>query len=351
MILKFQAPVPGEQPNIGFGGLATMQMPNGPRVGVLYTELTITAAAAGANNVALPLLSDIADPKLPMFIKIGGKPLRQRVAAELIGDNLLQDPTAGGSVAYYQGGVLVARVNNANNKSCVGLGLASATATTAVFQVPTYFAEYWRKDVPTAEGLSLPTAFAGGKFLAPVTIEVPITATQTTANILVNATGAAAGGTVATSAPNVRFWFDYDGLQWPLTNGQPVSSVVKKGRFTKAYAVAGDVSVAIPLKDQLMQFSLVLAAGDTWSKLILKLNGTTLKEITPDRLNQVLLDHGMNVAATVPNRIDVVMDLNDDVNAALALAATDTLEVTATLATVAGAAQMVILTEYLGIPD
>ena len=180
---------------------------------------------------------------------------------------------------------------------------------------------------------------------------MPITATQTTANILVNATGAAAGGTVATSVPNVRFWFDYDGLQWPLTNGQPVSSVVKKGRFTKAYAVAGDVSVAIPLKDQLMQFSLVLAAGDTWSKLILKLNGTTLKEITPDRLNQVLLDHGMNVAATVPNRIDVVMDLNDDVNAALALAATDTLEVTATLATVAGAAQMVILTEYLGIPD
>ena len=43
-------------------------------------------------------------------------------------------PTAGGSVASYQAGVLVARVNNANNKSCVGLGLAAATATTAVFR-------------------------------------------------------------------------------------------------------------------------------------------------------------------------------------------------------------------------
>lgn len=352
MILKFQAPVPGEQPNITAGGLATMQSPNGPRIGVLYAELTVTGAAGGAGNVTLPLLTDVADPKLPMFIKVGGKPLRQRLASELIADNLLQDITAGGSVSYYQAGVLIARVNNASNKSSVGLGLAANTATTAVFQVPTYFAEYWRKDLPTAEGLALPTAFTGGKFLKPVTIEVPITATQTTASVIVVATGLLTGGAVATSGWGCKFWFDYDGLSWPLSAaGNPVSPIVKKGRFTKGYAVAGDVTVAIPLKDQLMQFSLLLAAGDTWSKILLKLNGTTLKELTPDRMNQVLLDHGMNVLATVPNRIDVVMDLNDDVNAALALGDTDTLEVVATLATVAAAAQMVVLTEYYGLPD
>ena len=351
MILKFQAPVPGEQPNITAGGLATMKLPNGPRVGVIYAELTVTGAAGGAGNVTLPLLTDVASKTLPLFAKIGGRPLRQRLASELIADNLLQDATAGGSVAYYQAGVLVARVNNASNSSSVGLGLAANTATTAVFQVPIYFAEYWRKDVATAEGLSLPTAFVGGQFLAPLTVEVPITATQTTASVVVVATGLLTGGTVATSAWGCKFWFDYDGIQWPLTNGQPVSMVVKKGRFTKGYAVAGDVTVEIPLKDQLMQFSLLLATGDTWSKIILRKNGTTLKELTPDRLNQALLDHGMNVNATLPNRIDVVMDLNDDVNAALPLVATDTLEVVATLATVAGAAQMVVLTEYYGLPD
>lgn len=351
MILKFQAPLPGEQPGITAGGLATMQAPNGPRIGVLYTELTVTGAAGGAGNVTLPLLTDVAHPTLPMFIKIGGKPLRQRLASELIADNLLQDATAGGSVAYYQGGVLVARVNNANNKSSVGLGLAANTATTAVFQVPTYFAEYWRKDLATAEGLALPTAFVGGKFLAPLTIEVPITATQTTASVIVVATGLLTGGTVATSGWSCKFWFDYDGLQWPLTGGQPTTAVVKKGRFTKGYAVAGDVTIALPLAEQLMQFSLLLATGDTWSKIIIRKNGTTIKEITPDRNNQLLLDHGMNVLATVPNRIDVVLDLNDDVNAALELSPTDTFEVVATLATVAGAAQMVILTEYYGLPD
>ena len=351
MILKFQAPVPGEQPNIALGGLATMQAPNGPRIGVWYAELTVTGAAGGAGNVTLPLLTDVAHPSLPVFAKIGGKPCRQRLASELIADNLLQDPTAGGSVAYYQGGVLVARVNNANNKSSVGLGLAANTATTAVFQVPIYFAEYWRKDVATGEGLALPTAFVGGQYLAPVTFEFPIAVVGTTSSVIVVATGALTGGTVATTGHACKFWFDYDGLQWPLTNNLPTAAIVKKGRFTKGYAVAGDVTVAIPLKDQLMQFSLVLATGDTWSKIILRKNGTTLKELTPDRLNQALLDHGMNVNATLPNRIDVVMDLNDDVNAALPLLPTDTLEVVATLATVAGAAQMVILTEYYGLPD
>ncbi len=339
MILKFQAPVPGEQPGITAAGLATMKIPNGPRVGVLYTELTVIKASAAGGVVYCPVLTDVAHPTLPMFIKVGGKPLRQRTASELIADNLLQDPAAGGSVAYYQAGVLIARVNNANfagtNAQLLALGLAINVATTAVFQVPTYFAEYWRKDLPTAEGLALPTAFVGGKFSPPVTVEQPIAA---------NAGGALSGW-------SCRFWFDYDGLQWPVTNGEPKTAVVKKGRFTKGYAVAGDITIDLPLKDQLMQFSLVLATGDTWSKIIIRKNGTTLKELTPDRMNQTLLDHGMNVLATVPNRIDVVMDLNDDVNAALELLPTDTLEVVATLATVAAAAQMVILTEYYGLPD
>ena len=335
MITKFQAPVPGEQPNIAPGGLATMQLPFGPRIGVIYAELTVTKAAGGAGVTSLPLLTDIADPTLPTFVKVGGKPLRQRLAAELIADNLLQDALAGGSVAYYQGGVLIARVTNAANASSAGLGLAANTATTAVFQVPHYFAEYWRKDVAAGEGLALPTNFAGGLVGRPVTVEMPI----------------ANNGGGAFSAWACKFHYDYDGLQWPTTNGEPTAVVLKKGRFTKAYAVAGDLTIAIPQKEGLAQFSILLAAGDKWSKIIVRKNGTTLKEITPDRMSQMLQDHGMNVAALLPNQAHVVFDLNDDLNAVLPLTPNDTFEVVITLSAVAAAAQAVILTETYGLPD
>ena len=300
MLTKFQAPIPGEQPSIAAGGLATMQLPFGPRIGVIYAELTVIKAAGGAGVISLPLLTDVADPVLPTFVKVGGKPLRQRLATELINDNLLQDTLAGGSVAYYQGGVLIARVTNANNASSVGLGLAANTATTAVFQVPHYFAEYWRKDVNAGEGLAFPTNFVGGLTSKPLTVEVPI----------------ANNGGGAFSAWACKFWYDYDGLQFPVQlNGDPTAVVLKKGRFTKAYSVAGDLTFALPQKEGLAQFSIRLAAGDKWSRIIIRKNGTTLKDITPDQLSQMLQDHGMNVAAFLPNQVHVIFDLNDDLNA------------------------------------
>ena len=338
MLTKFQAPVPGEQPNIAAGGLATMQLPFGPRIGVIYAQLTITKAA---NWTVLPLLTDVADPTLPTFIKVGGKPLRQRLAAELVNDNLLQDPLSGGSVAYYQGaggavpGNLVARVTNANNASATGLGLNLAAAVTAVFQVPFYFSEYWRKDVSAGEGLAFPTNYVGNLTSKPVTIEVPI---------------ANNGGGVF-SGWGCKFWYDYDGLQWPTTNGEPTAVVLKKGRFTKAYAVAGDLTIAIPQKEGLAQFSILLATGDKWSRLLVKKNGTTLKDITPDQMSQMLQDHGMNVAALLPNQAHVIFDLNDDLNAVLPLNPNDTFEVVITLSAVAAAAQAIILTETYDLPD
>jgi hypothetical protein len=335
VLTKFQAPVPGEQPNITAGGLATMQLPFGPRIGVLYAEVSVTKAAGGVGVTSLPLLTDAVSATLPCFIKVGGKPLVQRLASELINDNLLQDSLAGGSVAYYQGGALVARVTNANNSSSAGLGLATNTATKAVFQVPFYFAEYWRKAVEAGEGLSFPTNYVGNLVSKPVTVEVPVADN--------------AGGSF--SAWSVNFWYDYDGLQWPLLNGEPTSAVMKKGRFTKQYSVAGDLTIEIPKTEGLAQFSILLANGDKWSKLLVRKNGTTLKEITPDRMSQMLQDHGMNVTQLLPNTAHCVFDLNDDLNAVLPLNPNDTFEVVITLSSVAAAAQAVILTERYGLPD
>lgn len=356
MILKFQTPVPSEQPNITKGGLATMQMPIGPRIGVLYVEASVVAAATGAATVSMPVITDIIDSKLPIFIKHNGRPLVQRLVSELLlVDNKLQDAglSTFGSVAYYQdagGGLaatpenLVCRVADAANTSATVLStaLTNNKATLAVFQIPVYFAQMFRKDIGTGEDLSLPTAFAGGLVSAPITAEVPV------AN-LTNSTGP---GTTALSAWSIKFHYDFDGLTWPLAaDGTPRSSVVKRGRFTKTYAAAGDLSIQIPQKDALMQFVVLLAAGDKWSKLIVRKNGTTLKEITPDRMFQSLLDHQLNAAAMAANMIPVIFDLNDDLNARLPLQTNDTIEIVATLTTVQAAAQAVVLTEYLGLAD
>ena len=354
MILKFQAPVPGEQPNITKGGLATMQMPIGPRIGVLYVEASVVAAATGAATVSMPVVTDIVSGTLPIFIKHNGRPLVQRLVSEmLLVDNKLQDVNAStfGSVAYYQdagGGLaatpenLIARVADASNTSSTGLGLGNNKATLAVFQIPIFFAQMFRKDIGTGEDLSLPTSFAGGLVSAPITVEVPI------ANIT-NGTGP---GTTALSAWSIKFHYDYDGLTWPVAaDGTPRSNVVKRGRFTKTYAAAGDLTIQIPQKDALMQFVVLLAAGDKWSKLIIRKNGTTLKEITPDRMFQSLLDHQLNAAAMAANMIPVIFDLNDDLNARLPLQTNDTIEIVATLTTVQAAAQAVVLTEYLGLAD
>jgi hypothetical protein len=333
MQLKFQTDVPGEQPNITAGGRATMQFPLGPRIGVIYVEVQVTKSAGGSGVTSLPLLTDAIDPTQPILVKINGREQRSRLATELIRDNLFQDKNAGGSVSYYQAGAFVARVNNASNASSTNLGLATNTATTAFFQVAIYFAEYWRTDLPTRENLMWPTSFTDGSFLPPLTVEVPI----------------ANNGGGAFSAWGCKLWFDYDGIQGGAKSGTPL--IVKKSRTTKEYSVAGDITVPISQRDLLQQFSLILAAGDTWSKYVIKKNGTQIKQLTNDRLFQSLQDHGMNTAVFAPNIIDVVFDLNDDINAALPLVQNDTFEVIVTLASVAGSAQMVILTETVGTPN
>ena len=334
MILKFQTNVPGEQPNITAKSVATIRIPSGPRVGVLYCEMTVTKAAGGGGVYSLPLVTDIIHPTQTMKFKIDGREQRQRLVSELIALNKLQGSNLGGSVDYIQDGVVVATVYDAGN-TAVPAGIVANKATTAVFQVPIYLAEYFRKDVATGEGMAWPTAFNNGKVLPAMTVEIPIAD---------NALG-------AFSNWGAVIWFDYDGLQWaPDANGNARSLIVRQGRSTKLYGAVGDFQVSLPQQDRLMQFSLLLAAGDAWSRCIVKKNGTTLRDVTPARNRQVLFDHGLNVAAVVPNRCDIVLDLNDDVNAALPLNPNDTFEVTLTLSSVAGNATMVILSESYGFP-
>jgi len=341
MITKFQTPVPGAQPVVAAGGLATMPMPYGPRYAVIYAKLTVTKAAA-AGVVSLPVLTDIAHPTLPTFIRVGGKPLRQRLATEVINENLLQDSMAGGLVSYYQGAGgaipanLIARVTNANNASSAGLGLAVNTATTAVFSVPFYFAEFWRKDVNSGEGFSFPTNYGNGIVSRALTVEVP----------LADNAGAVFSG------HKCVFTMKNDGVEWPLLNGTtPTAPVMKKLRSTFAYGAVGDINVPIEKKDGLAQFSLLLAAGDRWSRLLVKRNGTTIKDITPDDLAQELQDSGMNVQAFLPNQVHCIFDANDDLNAVIPLKENDTFEVVLSISTVAAATQMVINSEYYGLPD
>jgi hypothetical protein len=69
-LLKLQAPLVGQQPNIAAGGKATMSVVPGPRIGIFYAECTVTKAAGGAGVYSLPVLSDIIDPGRDIFVKM-----------------------------------------------------------------------------------------------------------------------------------------------------------------------------------------------------------------------------------------------------------------------------------------
>ena len=352
MLLKYQQPVPGQQPTAGAGGLATMAMPVGPRIGALYVQLTVTKAAGGAGVYSMPLLTDIADPGRPIYVKIGGNIQINRLASEMVAMNTLQSDKALGSVQYFQGGVLMATVYNAAN-TAVPAALAANTATTAIFQVPIYLIEYWRKNLRVAESFAWPTAFTDGSKLPQVTIEVPL----------------ANNGGAVFSGHNCSIWWDYDTMVYPasvttsvngqnvvtkftdgLGNGKPI--ICKKGRYTQLYAAMGNLNITpIVQKDRLLQFSLLAAAGDFISQVQVKLNGVFVKNVTKAQADQLTYDHEMNVNGAISNRFDVVFDINDDPNSGLPLRATDVLEIIATFSTVQAAAQLVVLTESYGTPD
>jgi hypothetical protein len=270
----------------------------------------------------------------------------------------LQDNKAGGRVDYYQGatvpgvGVPLATVLNAAN-AAVPAALALNTATTAVFTVPIYFAEYWRANRAIGESLSWPTVFTDGSRLKALTIEAPI----------------APNGGGAFSGWGCSLFIDYDSLVWPASstvNGSTINYtangfgsplITKKGRYTQQYGAVGDLVIQnIQLRDQLQQFSLLVAAGDRISKVVVKKNGLVIRSTTKEQNDLTLQDHDMNVgisgtSGVIANRFDVVFDVNDDPNSALPLTQTDILEITATLSTVQATSTMIILTESFGRPD
>jgi hypothetical protein len=271
----------------------------------------------------------------------------QRLVTELLlVDNKLQDCDLSqlGSVSYYQDGTaapaalpenLVVRVADASNAVSVTT-LTASQAILAVFQIPVNFAQGFRKNVGAGESLAIPTVFQGGLVSAPLTIEVPVKS---------NAGGHFSGW-------KISFHYDYDGIAWvPAAAGDPRSQVIKRSRKTKSYSAAGDFHIDVDLKDSLLQAVVLLYGSDRWSKATVRLNGTTIKEITPDRAFQSLLDHGMNAAAMSANMIPLIFDINDAVGTALDLQSTDTLEIVVTLTTVTAGKQAVILTEYLGLAD
>ena len=337
MMLKKQVPIPGEQPNFVAGNYSSMTVKPGPRVGTFYIEATVVKVTAG--QVVLPLVTDIIHPALPIFIKIGSKENYTRLVSEMLTMQSLQDPTNGGSVEYFNNttGAWLAKVYGANNTVVPAAVTAAGVGVPikAIFQVPIYLAEYFRKSLDVAESLAWPTKFLDGSTLKDLSIEVP---------------GADNVGAVF-SGHKINFWFEADDLAWPVN--QPLQ-IIKRKRFSKPYTVVGDIDIPFLLKDKLLQFSLLLTgnAADRFDKILVKKNGITIREITKSRNDQALYDHSINVAALADNRFDVLFDINDRPDASgLPLDTGDLFEVTATLKTVTGNGQLVVLTESLGQPD
>jgi hypothetical protein len=347
MILKFDLPVNSGLTGVGAGSVAVQEYQRNKRYGVIYNELYITKAAGGAGVTSLPLLTDVATL---IQHKIGGVTFVNRKPDELIAINLLQDKNAAGSVQYFQDGALVATVNNANNASYAGLGLAQNKATTAVFQVPTYLAEYYRDLKAIAEMLALPTVFSDGSLLKALTTEVTFADNE----------GAVFSG------HDMKTWVNADELVWPAKsadgkiaytdgqgNGKPF--LMKKPRFTKQYSASSEefnIGGSFNLKDTLCQFSLLTDPADPITRVQVLKNGKSIKNVTKARNDQRLLDAGMNPDGIIANRFDIVFDLNDDPSGGLPLNESDELEVLIDMPTAnAVKKEIVILPEYYGQPD
>jgi hypothetical protein len=267
---------------VGAGGVANMTIESGPRVGILYAECTVIKAAGGAGVFSLPLVTDIIHPTKEIQLKVNDIIQFDRLITELMVLQKLVSADNGGSVSYYQAGVLVAKVYDVMN-AIVPAAVAANTATMAVFEIPIYLAEPARKIPQQGEELAWPTRFLDGSVLKPLTIDVP------TAN---NA-GAAFSG------HKIRFWMECDDLAWPAPTASNPLLIIKRRRFTIDYAATGDLPISFIKKDKLLQFSLLLAAGDTFESVLVKKNGITLRDVTPDRNAQALHAHGFNTAEIV----------------------------------------------------
>ncbi len=329
----------------GAGGTTTVEFPRNKRYNVIYTELRVTKAAGGAGVTSLPLLSDIAGV---ISLKIGGVAQRTRTAITMAALNKLQDNSAAGKVEYWQAGALVATVLDATNKSSAGLGLAANTDTLAVFTLPMYLAEFYRVNKGIAEALALPTQFSDGSIIAPLTLEI-------------NHPGNAAAGF---SGHALKVWVSTDELIWPAKSagglaytdsnkvGQPF--FVKHSSWQKQYSAAGKFNIAevFAKRDRLLQFSVSTDPADPIAQLEFILNGKVIRNIYKAWNDQRLVDMGMNPAGILPNRFDVVFDLNDDPSTGIALKDGDELEVNVYLATANAANKTLTVDgEYYGQPN
>lgn len=196
----------GQQPNISAGGTAKMNIPAGPRVGVLYAQLTVTKAAGGAGIYSTPVLSNIADPNRNIVVSIGGKDQLIRAPLELADDNALQSDKCYGSVSFYQDNALVSTVYDVRNTTQAP-GIAANKATTTVFQLPIYFFQPWRKDLTIAESYALPTTFSNGTNLPVLQVSVPI-----------------APPGMDLSGHEAFFWMSYDELPGTPVNDVPLNA-------------------------------------------------------------------------------------------------------------------------------
>ena len=298
------------------GGIASITFDPLKRIAGIVLVATATKAAGGAGVTSVPAFTDAIQQ---YQFKVGSSAQRTRLASEIWGAaglNALCDANNGGTVMYQQGGANITTkpvlIGSAADTAAQA-ALAANTATTAWFYLPILFAEPFRKSYLAADILALYTGFDDKTGIGQVTLDVTI---ANNANI---------------SGITLRAKYEYDEL---VQKAGTVVQLSKEYRFPVQYAAAGDIEVALQIKNVgILQRVSLLTAADRITRVVVKQGNRVLRDLYDWENQQFLINNDFNPAAIVANRYDIEFDINDDPNSAPLLDPSAPLSIVATLAT------------------
>jgi hypothetical protein len=345
--------------NPGPGKTCVLEVKQGVAICGALITLTVTGAATGGATKTIPRPSwGLNEIRCRIGNNVNGRwfPVSYH---GFRGIAAINSKEMAGTVQYFQGGnaITVAlngytygnepvRIDSPEDVALQG-AIANNTATVAIFTLPIMFSEDWRKDPDFAgEAMALLTGFDDGKgglgalLATTITFELDQPTAPGTANSPATQANTSAIGIAAS-------------LIYTNTLAAKGSTVQlsKHKVHNKAYtnnATGVDLGDVFDLNGVLQRFSL-LTAADKITRVQVFQGATLIRDVTFAENQNALRTAQCNGDASIANRFDIELDLNDDPTTALRLTGMRDLKVIAYFASAGDVPpNCTILADYYG---
>jgi len=318
---------------VGYGKTATLDLAIGPRYHAVHFDVLATAASGLflAGELSLDCLISMIN------VKINGKVQRAHSLKELNAIQRSYDSRNALNSWEYATSVRTW----AQTLPAPYLPVVGAVSTASMIQFSIYFAEPWRKSYAATEAMAWPTAWQDGSVLRSFQIELVIPA--------LNATYILAGSSITINA-----YVETDDYVGSLdANKQPIALINKWKRYQVPYTTTGDVPiVTLERRHICEQISIFQGVRtDTISRVVVKKDDKTIRDVTRERNDQILIARGFNPNGLTQDRFDVVFDYSDLPTDGLVLEGARSFVVTPTLSVAAAANYMTLISQIYGPID